>query len=60
MSASLPARSADIAGNRFAKVLILLLREQCACQGWSVAMSFFAGAATNAAISFRHKEFLRI
>ena len=24
------------------------------------AMSFFVGAATNAAISFRHKEFLRI
>ena len=32
MSAPLPVRSADIAGNRFAKVLILLLREQCACR----------------------------
>ena len=40
MSAPLPARTppiasqteGDIAGNRFAKVLILLLREQCACR----------------------------
>lgn len=32
MSAPLPAQSADIAGNRFAKVLILLLCEQCACR----------------------------